>query len=370
MSKGRRILFLTHSLGGGGSERVTVNVANHLAESGWEVGVIPLVHSLVDYPLNERVARDISLPQGGHRLVRGVRKLFHIIGAVRRFDPDIIVSLGAGYGYLVLAQLFHRHKLITSLRNDPDFLFRGHRGRELAYRATFMLSTRIVFQTTGAAGYFSPRLRRKAEIIGNPLREGLTHNDTPFARRSREIVSFGRLLPQKRLDVLVSAFALFRQRFPTYTLTLFGRGPERDNISRLVASLGLEEVVKIEDFRRDIHERIRGSSMYVLSSDVEGVSNAMLEAMAIGLPAACTDCPPGGARETINRYETGALAEVGNARSLADAMESIAGSPERADSMITRGRLLLDEMSSSVVYAQWVRLLETVGGRCGHPIPA
>lgn len=361
MTSRGRVLFLTHSLGGGGSERVTVNVANYLERRGWTIELIPLVHSLSDYSVSSGIAVDFGLPQGGNRFLRGARKLIHIVTSIRRFDPDVVVSLGAGYGYLIAAALFHRHRLITSLRNDPVFLFRRHPARALSYRLAFAISSRIVFQTSGAMSYFRPRTRRKAAIIGNPLRDGLTHNSVPFEQRDREVVSFGRMLPQKRLDLLLEAFALFRARHPEYSLSIFGRGPERDNIARLVIERGLGDVVAIEDFRSDIHERIRNSSMYVLSSDVEGVSNSMLEAMAVGLPAACTDCPPGGARETIEAYETGMLAEVGDARSLAEAMFAIADSPDRANVMIARGSALLQEMSSEVVCERWELLIESVG---------
>ncbi|MFV0434109.1 MAG: glycosyltransferase [Leucobacter sp.] len=360
MLKPKRLLLLTHSLGNGGSERVTVNIANHAKRRGWDVGVIPLVLSEQDYPLDENVLVDRRVPQGGIRLIRGLRKARHVVAAVHQFKPDVVLSLDAGYGYLALAKVRSRFGLVTSPRWDPEGMLRGRPARRALYDLTFALSSRVVFQTRGAAAYFGERLRAKAAIIGNPLRDGLVHNDTPFNLRDKEIVAFGRFAPEKRFDVLIKAFAIFRKKFPEYTLSVFGRGSERERIQDLVRELQLSEIVSIEDFRADIHERIHNASMYVLSSDREGVSNSMLEAMAIGLPSACTDCPPGGARETIERYRTGELGEVGDPGSLAAAMCKIAESPERADTMIVNGRKLLEEMSGDVVCERWLQLLTDV----------
>ena len=360
MPEPRRVLFLTHSLGGGGSERVTVNVANHFAQQGATVRVIPLTPAVHEYPVIDNVIVDRKVPQGRIRLLRGAQKARHIVAEIRHFKPDIVISLGAGFGYLALARMVTRFPLITSVRSDPESLLRRHPSRRLSYSVAFALSSRIVFQSAGAIDYFGNGVRRKAVIIENSLPDGLDHNDAPFESREKEIVAFGRMVPQKRLDVLVRAFALFHEQFPEYRLSIFGSGPEREKVVDLIRDIDLSEVISVEGPRPDIHERVRHSAMYVLSSDVEGVSNSMLEAMALGLPSACTDCRPGGAREIIELYQTGLLAERGEPSALASAMCSIAANPERADTMIARGRELLAGLAGNVIGERWERLIAEV----------
>lgn len=357
MTSHPRVLFLTHSLGNGGSERVTVNLANHLAEAGWQVAIVPLWADNGDYPVSSAVDVVTGAPQGGPAIVRGMRKLGFVCGAVRRFRPQVVVSLGSGFEYLIVTRLLFRHRLVTSLRNDPTFILGGKPWKRLVYTIAFALSSRVVFQTSGAAKVFEKSIADKSVVIGNPLREGLVHNDRPFRERRREVVCFGRLLPQKRLDVLINAFAIFHRRYPEYSLTIFGRGPERERLEALASALGLSADVTFEDFRPDIHERIADSAMYVSSSDVEGISNSMLEAMAIGLPAACTDCAPGGARETLERYGTGVLAKVGDPESLANAMIAICEDPDGTDRMISRGVALAHDMTGESVMGAWRDLL-------------
>lgn len=362
MSRPRTVLLVAHSLGGGGSERVTVNIANHLGRCGWNVVLVPLVHSLADYDVSESVEVSLDLPQGGPRLVRGLRKLLGVAHLLRSVRPDVVVSLGAGYGYLVCASLLGRSRLVTSLRNDPSALFSGHPFRRLLYALTFGLSTRVVFQTRNAAEYFGKHVQAKSVIVDNPLREGLPRNDDALGMRTHEIVSFGRFMPQKRLDVLLRAFAQVAERLPNYRLAIFGRGPVKNAMIDLAVELGISDRVTIEDFRPDVHERIRNSAMYVSTSDFEGVSNSMLEAMAIGLPAVCTDCPPGGAREVIERFGTGVLVPVGDHTRVAEAMVSVLSSDVRGDEMIVNGRLLRRELASDVVCDQWRLLLDAVVG--------
>lgn len=356
----RRVLFVTHSLGTGGSERVTVSLANHFAERGCSVTLVPLSRVNTEYQVHHGVSIDRGMPQGGRRFARGWRKLRYLRSIIDSARPDAVVSLGAGYVYLSLISIFARTAMITSVRNDPAFLLRKHPLRRISYRLAFLLSSRIALQTRGALDFFGPRIRKKAVVIDNPLPGKLTHNPAPFASRQREIVSFGRFVPQKRLDVLIEAFDIFRKSHPDFRLALFGRGPELENIVAMVRGRGLERTVSIEDFRKDIHDRIRKAAMFVSTSDVEGMSNSMLEAMAIGLPAVCTDCPPGGSRETIEKYGTGLLARIGNPENVAEQMSAIAGCSQLADGMIASGVRLAQDLDIGVVGDTWLALAESV----------
>lgn len=359
MTRARRVFMLTSCLGHGGAERVTVNIANYLNQRGWSVTILPFRPEIDDYPVDDGIVVDRGMPQGGLPVLRGLQKQRHIMAAIRRAAPDVVVSLAAGLEHLALSRALQRYQLVTSVVTDPAWMFEVNPVTKALYRLGLRLSSRIVFQSRGALSYFGEDIQRKGEIIDNPLVDGLVHNGTPFSQRDQEIVTFGRLIPVKRLDVLLRAFAIFRRDHPEYRLTIFGRGPERERLMRLADDLGLSAHVTIEDFRTDIHDRIRTSAMYVSSSDIEGVSNSMLEAMALGLPSACTDAAPGGTREIIGRFGTGALARVGDPESLASAMREIAGSPERADEMIERGRKLSDELANDVVCAQWTRVFES-----------
>lgn len=356
MSEQPRVLFLVHALGGGGAERVTVNLANYLVAAGWPVYLMPL-QAGPGFPVDPRVELDERAPQGGNRYLRGLRKMRYVRRAIRRFRPDVVVSLGAGFGYLTSPLLREPFRLVTQIATDPTYLFSLGRFYRVTYARAFARSQRIVFQTQAAMDYFDDNVRKKGIIISNPLRDGLVHNSAPFATRDKEVVSFGRLIVQKRPDVLVDAFARFHEQNPDYRLSIFGEGELEDAVRTQIGARGLSEAVTLSGFRNDIHDRVRNAGMYVLSSDVEGLPNAMLEAMALGIPSVCTDCAPGGARETIERYRSGVLVPAGDPVALAEAMNALVDDPARADALIGAGLPVGQALSGQRIYQEWADVI-------------
>lgn len=106
-----------------------------------------------------------------------------------------------------------------------------------------------------------------------------------------------------------------------------------------------------------VHELIKDCTMYVSSSDYEGQSNSMLEAMAIGLPCICTDCPSGGARAVINPGINGLLVPVGNTDKLADAMRYMLLYPEEARRMGINASKIRDKRSPELIAQEWNHLI-------------
>ena len=109
--------------------------------------------------------------------------------------------------------------------------------------------------------------------------------------------------------------------------------------------------------QKDIHSIIKDYAMFVSSSDFEGMSNSMLEAMAIGLPTICTDCPAGGARAVIKDHENGILVPVNDVQAMANAMKEIAGDSELAEKLSLNGTKLREELSVNKIVNQWMEII-------------
>ena len=128
----------------------------------------------------------------------------------------------------------------------------------------------------------------------------------------------------------------------------------------MAKTLGIEDRVIFEGFRNDVHEKIADATMFVMSSDYEGLSNALLEAMAMGLPCISTDSPPGGARMVIKNGQNGLLVPVGNKEKLMEAMDSIAANAEMAEKMGRNAAEMRDLLSEERICSQWEKLIKAV----------
>ena len=171
------------------------------------------------------------------------------------------------------------------------------------------------------------------------------------------MVTFCRLERQKNLPMLVRAFARFHEACPDYELEIYGNGKERAALVSLIDDLGLSGIAKICEGRPDVHDVVRDAAMFALSSDYEGLSNSMLEAMAIGLPVICTDCPCGGARMVIEDGENGLLVPVGDEEALVDAMVRMASSPALTVMLSHNAAVLRERLSASKICSEWMRVI-------------
>ena len=162
---------------------------------------------------------------------------------------------------------------------------------------------------------------------------------------------------------MVEAFSQVHSKHPEYTLRIIGDAPNEEGrevlqaIDKQLDKLNLKESVKLEPFMKNVHEAIIKDCMYINSSDYEGISNAMLEAMAIGMPVVCTDCPIGGAKATITDGENGLLVPIQNVEALANAMNRVIEEDRLADKLSQNASKLRELLSLEMITNSWDKLL-------------
>ena len=179
-------------------------------------------------------------------------------------------------------------------------------------------------------------------------------------KREHRIVNFCRIEPQKNLKLAVDAFNLIRKEFPDYTLEFYGDGAQKQELEKYVDSLQLEDRVIFHGYSSCIHEKIINASLFVSTSDYEGISNSMLEAMAIGLPTICTDCPPGGAKSVISDGINGLLVPVRDVEKLAEAMRTVLKNESMQNEMSIKASLLAGALEPSVIAKKWINFADEV----------
>ncbi len=172
--------------------------------------------------------------------------------------------------------------------------------------------------------------------------------------RKKEIVSFARLEKDKNFPMLFDAFAMLLKEYPDYSLSIYGDGHEKNRLVKYARQLGIASNVVFHGFDVNLHGKINDCAMFVSSSDREGISNSMLEAMAIGLPCVCTDCPAGGARMMIKPYENGLLVPVKDKTAMYKAMKEIVENPELAERMSANAVKIKERLSPDKISRQWM----------------
>ena len=209
----------------------------------------------------------------------------------------------------------------------------------------------IVCQTQDMVDFFPKRISKKCIVIPNPVNPDLP---SPFiGQRKKIVVSIGKLQKQKNYKIAIQAFKDFYYAHRDYQYWIYGEGEERNTIEQLIRDLKLNNSVFLKGNVVDPFDYIKDSSIFLLTSDYEGVSNSLIEAMAMGIPCISTNHPIGGAKSLIDNYENGILTDVGNVSQLVCALNYIADHHIEAEKMAVNASKIREKFSISRIVSMW-----------------
>lgn len=349
----KSLFFVTPNLANGGAERVTAVLAEALARSGDTVTLVYMKDDDTLYPVGENVSV-CKLFSTGLRLHRIAGKIFRLRRLMKKNPQATFVAmLPFETIYTFLASLGLPCRVVYSLRNDPRNM--NTRYDRFIFRHIYPQADAIVFQTEDARAFFSECIRKRGVIIPNPISDSLPERYR--GERRKEIVTVGRLTAQKNIPMLLEAFRIVREKHADWCLNIYGQGEQKGKLEELCEKLGIAECVKLCGFTADAIARINASGVFVMASDYEGISNAMLEALATGVPCVCTDCPIGGARMMIRDHENGILVSVGDVDALARALLEIIENPALAERLSKRAVEIREKLSADAIARKWKGIL-------------
>lgn len=351
----KRIVIVLSHLSRGGTERVFSLIANKLVKRIPAVSIITLDGDKVDYPIDDRITIKhitISHRKSPWKSIETFYKLYRVI----QFEkPDLMIDPLYPH-YTIPLSILLRIKIILSLRNDPQH--DKSKSYQKLRKFLYNLADSVVFQSAAPLRYFSKNVQAKSQIIPNPISPDLPERFE--GERRKEIVSVCRLNEQKNIPMTIKAFAMFAKEFPDYSLSIFGDGELRNEMIHLSKEIAPGCRIAFPGFVKNIHDIIRDCTMYVSSSNFEGISNSMLEALAIGIPSVITDCPTGGARLYIRNEINGILIPVGDVDALYQGMKRIVTDKKFAESISKRSISIRDELDSERIGELWLKLIQSV----------
>lgn len=275
-------------------------------------------------------------------------------------DTTVITFLQPSIPMVMLASSGLPNRVIFSERGDPRRLMK-HRYGYAFVKKYYKRTDVAVFQTNDAKNTYPEEISKKGRVISNPIKNNLPQSY--FGEREKFVTTFCRVSRQKNLPNLVRAFSSVQKDFSDFRLKLIGspQNPDDEKVyeetKQLIKELGLTECVDFMPFSEDVHSDIIKDAVYVNSSDYEGMSNAMLEAMAIGMPVVCTDCPIGGAATVIKNDYNGLLVPVNDSDKLAEAIKKVLGDSEFSMKISKNAALIKEELSLENIALKWMELL-------------
>lgn len=297
----------------------------------------------------------LSFVANYHKEIKSLKKVLK-----EKENATVVAFLQPTIPMVLLAGRKLSNKIIISERGDPKRQMKHRYGFNFI-KKYYKRAEVIVFQTEDAKNTYPKNIASKGTVIFNPIKENLPQKYK--GERNKNITTFCRISYQKNLPVLVKSFSEIHKDHEDYRLRFIGNTQNADDekalkeTKTLIDELGIADFVDFEPFSLNVHSEIIEDAVYVNSSDYEGMSNAMLEAMAIGMPVVCTDCPIGGAAAVIKNGENGLLVDVGDAKGLAEAIKKVITDKELEATLSENAVKIKEELSLSNIARKWMELL-------------
>lgn len=355
----KTVMLYLNSLHRGGAERVFVQLAEGFAQCGWHAILVtsytPPDH--VEYPLSERVERYNMEPEliVQSRLKRNLSRIGKLRRLLRKCKPDLLITCIQESNFRgMVASAGLPVKRLVSVCSASEVEYAGKLGW-LVGKVVMPRAEGCVFQTEEEKRWFPQRLQKKSRIIMNPV------NPSFFGVQHRgprhDLVSVGRLNPAKNQALLIRAFGRIADQTED-NLLLYGAGELREQLQQQIDALGLSQRVKLMGVSADVAGAIKDAKGFVLSSDYEGMPNALLEAMALGLPCVATDCQGGGPAMVIEDGVNGLLVPRRDEEALAAAMLRLLQNPDEAEAFGAAARKTSESFHPDAVFAEWRQYAE------------
>ena len=343
----------------GGADRRLIDLANALAERGETVFLYLMSGDNYDgFWIHPDIRQKVIAKKSSIPKTQYISNLFSLRKILREDQIDLAIS----FLYPISIQLLLAKKglpvrALISERGDPNKQPAGgiwQKLRDLTYPKT----DAMVYQTQGARRYYLDRIGLDGRVIHNPVDVG----DTFYQPSGDHVIAnVGLLEPHKNQRRLLYAFSLFVKEFPDYRLRICGGGELEEELKTYAKELGVYDKVLFMGKVPEAYRLISRDEFFVLSSDFEGMPNALMEAMAMGMPCISCDCVPGGARELIRDGENGLLSALDDGEDLAEKMKCLAASSDLRSRLGKEAAKLKDSHASEKIYDLWYRyVLEVV----------
>lgn len=351
-----KISMFIGGLTGGGAERVLCNLANYLDNHGHDVSMIAMSETKEQYELNQnvKVTYLLNLKERKNKFNGLFKRIHRLKKCLKTSDAEAyVVFLPVTIAFMLFFRRLIKAPVVASERCDPAVYSKSEKFLMKHYGKRADL---WVFQTEDAAKWYES-IAKKSVVIPNAINPAFIRE--PYLEvKEKSIVAAGRLCEQKNFTLLIEAFSQVSDEFSDYKLKIYGKGPLESQLKELVDNKGLSDRVEFMGYVDNMPEQLEKASLFVLSSDFEGMPNALMEAMALGLPCVSTDCPCGGPKFLIKDRENGLLVPVNDVEAMSSAIKEMLANEELQNTCSNNARNIVETLRPEVIYSHWEEVIE------------
>ena len=360
----RKIAFHLNCLEQGGAERVVTNLANQFVEKGYQVIIATEWYGENEFQTDSRVKRIHVGLKGSdekkNRIIQVMLRVKYLADFIKEEKPDILIPFARKALYRgLMAAYFMKIPVLISIRTDPV----GHYEEwsdKIQIPILFPRANGCVFQTEGQRDFFAPRLQKNSRIILNPINPKYIGVPEP-EKRTKTVVQSGRLVDFKNQPMLIKAFVEVHKKHPDYDLKIYGGDSfdgTKEILEDLIASNKAEDYIHLMGASDSLEKDLVDAALYAFTSDWEGLPNALMEAMALGLPIVATDCPCGGPRTIMTDKVDGLLIPIKDQKALEDGINYLIENPEIAENYGKNARKIAKRANGEAIFEQWRAYIE------------
>ena len=351
-------MFYTENMKKGGAQRVISNLANYFCIKN-DVCIVGNDMDDISYDLNKKINTiDLLDKKINNRFIRISKKMLNTLKISKEQKPDIIISFLPipSFKILLLSRLI-KSKIIVSDRNDPNIEYKKITNK-LLMKLLYPKADGFIFQTKEQRNYFSKKIQKKSIVIPNPLKEEFIFSiESSKILKENIIINVGKLHKQKNQKMLIDAFANITPMFPKYKLEIFGEGELQKELKEHIKYHNLEKKIKLCGISNNIKNELLKSKLFILSSDYEGMPNALMEAMACGLPCISTDCPCGGSRELIEHEKNGLLTPVNDCNQMTKKIIEVLSNPKKMKKLSINAKKIQEKYEHKKICKKWEKYI-------------
>lgn len=352
-----KLIIFIASLRNGGAERVVSILSQSMLIYFKEVEIITYYDADIFYKIDNRV-KVVSLES-----ITGTTSIIRNCHALRKYldgaKPSVLISFMAPFNILALLSVRHKrnYPIIVADRSDPRFECRNVVRR---FMRSFLYSTeadKLVIQSKRNLKYYPKNVQGKSSVIFNPISiDAVCSGVATLSHKEKLIVQVASLVEVKNQRMLIQSFSNVVKNHPEYRLIIYGEGPCRGGLEKLISDLKLENKVFLPGRINDVVSCIKQAELFVLSSNFEGLSNAMLEALYIGLPVVATDVS--GAVDIIRNGYNGYLVPVGDEKEMTKAICEVIEDNSLREKMADNATLVKDLLDKDAVTSEWLKVIK------------